>query len=594
MPTHFMPFVRVAFVLGLALVSMPLLRRAPATARRILLSATFVCVLVLPFVPAWHVDAPAVHQLMGSVVSEPAVAGAAADMLGNAKSSVSIDWLALVYVVGVLVVFARFAIGAVLARRMVGRAAPLEEGVDDRGLHAAERVGKPVEVRVSSEVGAPAVTGIFSPVVLVPLSSREWSASRWSSVLLHELAHVAAFDLAVQTLASIVCSLHWFNPLAWLALRRLRFERELAADEAVLQSGAKASAYAEDLLAVAGATRGGMIATAEHPLTKRIAAIVAAKQPSILGAPRAVALVTAAAGVAFGAACTTNVEAPAPRAATRVVESGLQTVAEHELDRTVKEWKASGGTILVLSPKGEVLADAGGRSNRPYVPGSTMKSVLLAAAFDEGLVKEDDVFDCRSGQRGDKTLQDAGEHGLLPLPEMLAVSSNIGFAQVFDRLGGARADRALRRFHFAPPAAFASQPSGDWDGALTAIGMRMTTTPLEVASAYAAIADGGAGIVKPSTAERVGRVLEGVVASENGTGKKARVDGVRVAGKTGSSTWPGKNGSDSTYASFVGFVPADHPRYVIFVGVEDAAGTPYGGAVAAPVFARIAAQALAR
>src|SRR5205807_6195862 len=99
-------------------------------------------------------------------------------------------------------------------------------------------------------------------------------------------------------------------------------------------------------------------------------------------------------------------------------------------------------------------------------------------------------------------------------------------------------------------------PEGD---ALSAIGATMSATPRQVATAYAALANGGDGIVKASTAARVSSLLENVVTSELGTGRKAAVPGVRVAGKTGSSDWDG-----ATYASFVGWVPADHPRYVVF------------------------------
>lgn len=600
MTAHLMSFVRVALVLALSLLSMPLLRKAPAAARRIVLSAALVFALAIPFVPAWHVDAPAVEALIGRVVAEPAVAGPVvfAQTATVAKTARPIDWLAIVYVLGALVVFLRFASGAVLAHRMVRRAVPLVEGADSEGLRAIaraeSRVGNPVDVRMSFEIGAPAVTGIVAPVVLVPASSRTWSEARWSSVLLHELAHVATFDLAVQALASIACSLHWFNPLAWVAMRRLRLERELAADEAVLRAGTKASSYAEDLLAIAGAAHSGMIAIAEHPMKQRIQAIVDAKQPNAIDAKRAIGLVAAAAAVSFGAACTTSAESPAPHATTRTVDQGLQAVAESELDRAVKQWNAAGGTILVLSPTGDVLANAGDRSDRPYVAGSTMKPILLAAALDEGVVKESDVFDC-SGERGPSTLKDLQPNGWLTLPEMLAVSSNIGFAQVFDRLGGARTDRAFRRFHFTPPADLATRPAGDWDGALTAIGATMTTTPLEVASAYATLANGGGGVVKASTAERVGGLLEGGIESEKGTGKKARVEGVRVAGKTSTSKWTAKDGAETSYTSFVGFVPADRPRYVIFVGIEGASGKQaWGGEVAAPVFSRVATQALRR
>lgn len=129
----------------------------------------------------------------------------------------------------------------------------------------------------------------------------------------------------------------------------------------------------------------------------------------------------------------------------------------------------------------------------------------------------------------------------------------------------------------------------------SSIGGTMSATPRQVALAYAALADGGDGIVKPSTAARVSTLLEGVVASEHGTGKKARVAGARVAGKTGTSDWTAPDGTTMTYASFVGYVPADRPRYVIFVGVESPSGEKaWGGEVAAPVFSRVAAHALTR
>lgn len=223
-----------------------------------------------------------------------------------------------------------------------------------------------------------------------------------------------------------------------------------------------------------------------------------------------------------------------------------------------------------------------------------MKAVLLAAAIDEGVVNESDVFDCSKNVRGGKVLSDVTSLGNASVPELLARSSNTGFAQIFDRLGGARYDRALRRFHFATPPELASVQPGDWAGGTIAIGAKMTTTPRQVALAYAALANGGDGIVKPSTATRVSSLLKGVVASEHGTGKKAQVAGARVAGKTGSSEWTAEDGTRATYASFVGYVPADRPRYVIFVGVESPSKEEaWGGNVAAPAFARLAAHALA-
>ncbi len=597
MTAHLGTFVRVALVLGLALLAMPLLRRQSASARRLVLTVAFAVVLVLPFLPAWHVEAPAYHALVGRVVAEPTVAALGAQMAAAPKTARSIDWLALVWSAGVLFVAARFAIGLVLARRLVRRAHAAPSVWATAVAQAERATGRQADVRVSAEIEAPAVAGLVSPVVLVPESAASWTEERKLSVLLHELAHVSAHDLGVQALLSVACSLHWCNPLAWIAARRLRLERELAADEAVLRAGVRASTYAADLLAIAGVAPAGTVAIGEKPLASRIAAIVAERRPGVLGVKGASALVLGTATIALGVACTATAESssPAPAVASRLVDRELQAIADAELARTIDEWKAPGGTILVLSPKGDVLAEAGGHADRPYVVGSTMKPIVLAAAVDEGVVTESDVFDCSKHERGGKILQEASPLGHVALPEMLAQSNNTGFAQIFDRLGGARLDRALRRFHFAPPPALASAPAGDWDGGLVAIGVAMSATPRQVAHAYAALADGGDGIVTTSTAARLTALLEGVVASEHGTGKKARIAGARVAGKTGTSEWTAADGTKTTYASFVGYVPAERPRYVVFVGVESPSGEDaYGGNVAAPVFARVASRALAR
>ncbi len=597
MSSHLDAFVRVAVVLGLALLAMPLLRRHSAKARRLVLSVALASVLFVPFVPAWHVSAPAYRELVGSVVTDPAVATleagiGAASSAGGARS---IDWLALVWAVGVVAVLARLVFGLFLARRLARRATPAPLAWAAAIEEAERETGQRAVVRVSHEIEAPAVMGILSPIVLVPASSSSWTNERRRSVLLHELAHVAALDVGVQVLASITCSLHWFNPLVWLAARRLRLERELAADEAVLRTGMRPTTYAQDLLAIAGEAPAGMVAIGEKPLSRRIAAIVAARRPAPLGPKASSALVFATVTIALSVACTTTSsdKATASPVLASPNESELQAMADRELARTVDEWKASGGTILVLTPKGDVVADAGGRSDRPYVAGSTMKPLLLAAAIDEGVVTESDVFDCTRGERGGKVLEDASPLGHVALPEAVARSSNIAFARIFDRLGGARVDRAFKQFHFATPESLASARSGDWDGALVAIGATMSTTPRQVALGYAALANGGDGIVKTDTATRVTKLLEGVVASEHGTGKKARVSGVRVAGKTGTSEWTAPDGSKVTYASFVGYVPSDHPRYVVFVGIESPSGSAtWGGNVAAPVFSRVATRLL--
>ena len=103
----------------------------------------------------------------------------------------------------------------------------------------------------------------------------------------------------------------------------------------------------------------------------------------------------------------------------------------------------------------------------------------------------------------------------------------------------------------------------------------------------------GVPVITPETARSVTTLLEAVVSSERGTGRRARVEGAQVAGKTGTVTWEDAQGGAHAYASFVGFVPSTAPRYVILVGVEQPKDGGSGGAVAAPAFAQVASRALA-
>lgn len=563
---HLDSVLRVTLILGASLAVMPLLSGRPASARRLVLVIAFVAAAAVPLLPsrvaALHVDAPAAYQeLAARMIDEPAVASSTTPAPAATASS-PVPY-ALLWLVGALAVGARFALGFLVAAyraRTAARARSWDRLVDER-----------VDVRVSAAVRAPAVAGLVRPVVLVPVESASWSDDRKRSVLLHELAHARAQDVRVQLVAAIVCSLHWFNPLAWLAAWRLRLERELAADEAVLRAGVRASSYAEDLLAIAAAAPLGMVALGEKPLVRRIEAIVGARRPRRLGRAAQLGLAAGAASTALAVACTDVTEAPkrpvadpAPAATTPPLtamaparsESSLQRAVTSELEGSVEVWRADGGAILVLTPKGEVLAEAGD-PDRTIVAGSTMKPLLLAAAFEADAVQEADVGD------------------------LLATSSNPGFTRIFEQVGREEVRRVLQGFHFATPATL---------DAPAAIGATMTATPRQVARAYASLANGGDGVVSERTATRVTRMMEGVVVSEKGTGKKARVEGTRVAGKTGSSDWTA-NDAKHTYASFVGFVPADRPRFVIYVGIESPKGDhPWGGEVAAPVFARLASQ----
>ena len=209
---------------------------------------------------------------------------------------------------------------------------------------------------------------------------------------------------------------------------------------------------------------------------------------------------------------------------------------------------------------------------------------------------------------------------MLTVPEMVAVSSNVGFAKVFDRLGRRPAPSLAARASTsadAPAIEGATRRARcptriedrSFEGAVVAIGEVLTASPLQVAAAYAALANGGV-YVAPTFTRRTGsppprrssgrrprapssRMLEGAVDERARHRRSAPASpALRVAGKTGTAEWDLPGGQEGRYASFVGFVPAEAPRFVILVGVEHANDGPSGGEAAAPVFSRVAARAL--
>jgi beta-lactamase regulating signal transducer with metallopeptidase domain len=658
--------LRASLLLGLALASMPLLRRTPAATRRLLLALALGGALVVPVAsvvaPSWRVEAPvsipslhvreSVEPLVESGSVAPRGAADAARAHDAPRSASGTRWdpeevAAVTWMLGALLVTVRLALGLARSSALARRAKPAPAWA--RALARAARAsGVRADVRECDGVAAPAVTGIVRPVVLVPRASSTWSEERRYAVLLHELAHVCQRDCLGQVVAQLACAVHWFNPLAWLVARRLRIERELAADDAVITAGARASSYAESLLAIAGvgasAPEGALGMAEPSRLAARVAAVLSvdrARAP--LGRVRTGLVVAGATALAALIACTTPTGPVTPRPPPAVaaspaapepadrttIDPGLQAIAAEELDRVLGEWRAAAGTVLVLEPStGAIRANAGRAHGAAfdvavrsaYLTGSTLKAVTLSGALDDGVVNPTDRIDCEHGARSypGKVLHDNGSYGSLSLPEMLAVSTNVGFSKVFDRMGGDRLEHWFQAFHFgvAPPIEGASAgwvppriEDKSFAGATAATGELATASPLQVAAAYAAIANGGfyvaptlrprggpaprEQILKPETARVVAAMLEEAVNSALSTGKLARVEGARVAGKTGTAEWDLPGGAEGRYASFVGFVPSTAPRFVILVGVEDPKDEAGGGQVAAPVFARVASRALA-
>jgi cell division protein FtsI (penicillin-binding protein 3) len=603
--------LRASFVLALALSVRAVARRASAALRRGVLLAGLAASLALPLLalpfPGRPVVRVAASAVTAHVVAEALATDVAPRLARPARISATSPTgprfalgavLASAWALASALLLARALWGQVSAQRLIARAGPLDAGA-----------------RICPEIEAPVVVGALRPAILLPRTAQQWSAERRRAVMLHESAHVRRRDGLALLIAQIACALYWFQPLAWLALRGLRRECELAADEDVIAAGMRPTTYAEHLLQIARAmvvpTAGIAMAARPSELGRRIQVLVSRERlPAPFTRAQAVWLGAASLLVLGLVACTEGAQGSARAASASVVpvaslDKRLQSIADDEALRVHREWGARRVAIVVLEPRtGAVLAASDDAPGQPIVPASTLKPLTVAMALDGELITSEQRFDCGHGTRayGDQLLRDAGEYDSLDAAEILAVSSNIGVSRIFDALGGERLSAGLRRFRVgAPP----DIPSGSLRGAIIAIGEGSTTTPSALAAAYGVLANDGIyaspatahaeRIIKASTAASLRSMLEGVVNGERATGKAARVAGVRVGGKTGTSDDPDcalcAHGP-GTFASFVGIVPLERPRWVIYVGVggPDKQGT--GGSIAAPVFARIATRAL--
>jgi len=327
----------------------------------------------------------------------------------------------------------------------------------------------------------------------------------------------------------------------------------------------------------------------------------------------------------------------------------IQAKAEDVLRRTVRQWGAKSATAVVLDPSsGEIYAMATAptfdanrfaetstdkQRNRTasdtYEPGSTFKLIAIAGALSEGLVTPHSAFTLATSMRvADRVIH---EHEPRPtvrmtVADIVSQSSNIGAITLAQLLGSERLAAWVDRFGFGKRTGldFPGETSGlvlpleKWSGSTIGnlpIGHGIAVTPVQMAAAYAAVANNGvwlqphlvehvAGrsaatvarrrILTPAIASQLATMLTGVVA-EGGTGLAAAVPGYHVAGKTGTAAKPlpdGSGYSTSRYvASFVGFVPATRPRLVILVTVDEPT-TIWGGIVAAPAFQELARFAL--
>ncbi len=335
------------------------------------------------------------------------------------------------------------------------------------------------------------------------------------------------------------------------------------------------------------------------------------------------------------------------------IDQLIQYRAEQSLAAAIERTKAKSGTVIVLDPRtGEILALANAPTFDPnsagvaapqsringaleniYEPGSTFKIVAFSAAIEEGLVKPSDHIDCQMGSItvAGRLVHDHHPFGTLSIAEALAKSSNVAAIRLGLRVGDDRMYDYMKRFGFGsrtgvelpgetvgllrPVSRWAASSMGS-----LAIGQEIGVTPLQMASAFGALANGGirvaphlvreirgsdgsieytatpsqVRVVSPETARALRGMLEGVTL--NGTAKQAQLNGYTAAGKTGTAQKidPRTKSYSTTkhVASFVGFAPVENPAVVIIVVIDEPAGAYHGGDVAAPVFREIAEQIL--
>ena len=271
------------------------LRRGSAAARHMVWTLALISVLVLPVLslalPRWQLSLVTLHAGSEPALSPLAAADSPAGAPSLSRNTVSrtpsasrvggdsapvstartaatsasfkVSWPALllaVWLVGAALVLGRLAIGIVAVHWMSRRIECVTDApwlTQARALAAGLGVSPRIVFLRSGRAAMPMAWGIFRPAVLMPSDADTWPADRLRIVLLHELAHVKRRDCLTHMLAQVACAFHWFNPLAWIAARRARTERERACDDLVLAAGTRGPDYANELIEIARVMRSG-------------------------------------------------------------------------------------------------------------------------------------------------------------------------------------------------------------------------------------------------------------------------------------------------------------------------------------------------
>jgi cell division protein FtsI (penicillin-binding protein 3) len=340
------------------------------------------------------------------------------------------------------------------------------------------------------------------------------------------------------------------------------------------------------------------------------------------------------------------------------IDNRIQHLVESHLKAAVKDKGAKGGFAIVMDPRtGEILALANELGFDPnhfsavtsnsgknkaitdcFDPGSTFKPFLVAAAFEEGVIKETDLFNCENGNYAvaDRVFHEAQRkrHGALNVHDILKYSSNIGAIKISEKLGKEKFYQYIRKFGFGDKTGIdlpgevggLLRPVEKWtrvDTSSIAFGQGISVTAIQLITALSSVANQGV-LMKPfivrglmdrkgnlvqtyhptvvrrvisaEAAKRLTTILTDVVGMEDGTGKRAGIVNVAVAGKTGTSQKfdfaRRVYSTERVKTSFMGFFPAEDPQIAILVSLDEPQKDRWGGVAAAPVFKNIGEQLL--
>jgi cell division protein FtsI/penicillin-binding protein 2 len=323
------------------------------------------------------------------------------------------------------------------------------------------------------------------------------------------------------------------------------------------------------------------------------------------------------------------------------IDSSIQFFVEKELETAVKKHNAKSGTVIVMDTReGEILAMAGFPHFNPidlkytspgairnkaisflYHPGSTFKIILASTALEQNLCSPQQSFFCYNGiyKVKDQVLTDEKPYDHLTFEEIIIYSSNIGAARIGERLGKRKYYEGIQSFGFGTRTGIhlpAEEPGivnplNKWSGvslAFLAYGYEIAVTPIQMTRAFNVIANNGymiqpyilkaidgavlkrakpQKVLSPGTVVRMKSIMEEVV--KRGTGKTTCIEGIPIAGKTGTTKKIKKDKSIIQYiSSFGGFFPAQRPQVTMFVVIDEPKGQFYGSDVAAPLFKSIA------